>query len=292
MGKRRHTVHSGTKALYKRNSKTREEDDRTPNTRPTAAATTKYSRESDEDEDDLDQPFLKFDDEKQDDGDIQVEGMTDVENVMDLGLDMSDSEDEDDDDDENEDSFDDQEEEEEEEDDDAAPDLDYYSSLKDKIDSVKNNVLDWGQKKKNYYHGDTADLELGQEMEDAELEEEAGREVLKARLQRMEESDFYLDDEEEEKNVDSKKPSSKQKRQEEERAEAILSVSSKRTNTKLLSTREKKRVLQKQHPELFPLMQHFRDNVIRPCVDETLVVQKALLQDKDTMQVRKHEHVV
>ena len=31
-----------------------------------------------------------------------------------------------------------------------------------------------------YYHGNTADLEIGQEVEDAELEEEGAKEVLKA----------------------------------------------------------------------------------------------------------------
>ena len=33
----------------------------------------------------------------------------------------------------------------------------------------------WGKKKKNYYTGDTADLEIGQEFEDAQDEEEEAK---------------------------------------------------------------------------------------------------------------------
>ena len=42
---------------------------------------------------------------------------------------------------------------------------------------------------------DTADLEIGQDEEDAEVEEEAGREIVRARLEKMDEDDFMLEDE-------------------------------------------------------------------------------------------------
>jgi hypothetical protein len=53
--------------------------------------------------------------------------------------------------------------------------------------------ISWG-KKKSYYTGDTADLEIGQEMEDAIDEEEAALSLQKQRLQGMRESDFTGDD--------------------------------------------------------------------------------------------------
>jgi hypothetical protein len=50
----------------------------------------------------------------------------------------------------------------------------------------------WG-KKKTYYTGDTADLEIGQEFQDAEDEEEAAKDLMKKKVARMKASD-YLDD--------------------------------------------------------------------------------------------------
>ena len=50
----------------------------------------------------------------------------------------------------------------------------------------------WG-KKKSYYTGDTADLEIGQDIEDAIEEEEAALSLQKQRLQGMRESDFVDD---------------------------------------------------------------------------------------------------
>ena len=45
-----------------------------------------------------------------------------------------------------------------------------------------------------YYHGNTADLEIGQEVEDTELEEEGAKEDLKARLEGMMEDNYMRDD--------------------------------------------------------------------------------------------------
>ncbi len=66
----------------------------------------------------------------------------------------------------------------------------------------------WG-KKKTYWTGDTADLEIGQEIEDAYAEEEAAKELQQQKLKRMKKKDFYDDleasddeDEEEEEEVD------------------------------------------------------------------------------------------
>jgi U3 small nucleolar RNA-associated protein 3 len=40
----------------------------------------------------------------------------------------------------------------------------------------------WGKKKKNYWDGDTADLEIGQEFEDAEDEEEEAKVLFELRV--------------------------------------------------------------------------------------------------------------
>ena len=61
---------------------------------------------------------------------------------------------------------------------------------------LKGSKEGWG-KKKNYYAGDTADLEIGQDVQDAYDEEEAAMSLQKDRLESMRESD-YLDDIEEE----------------------------------------------------------------------------------------------
>jgi U3 small nucleolar RNA-associated protein 3 len=48
----------------------------------------------------------------------------------------------------------------------------------------------WGRKKKTYWEGDTADLEIGQEMEDALEEEEAAQDMHREKAKRMKASDF------------------------------------------------------------------------------------------------------
>lgn len=52
----------------------------------------------------------------------------------------------------------------------------------------------WGKKKKTYYSGDTADLEIGQDVEDALEEEEAAKDLYKSKLRRMTEKDFLGED--------------------------------------------------------------------------------------------------
>jgi hypothetical protein len=69
----------------------------------------------------------------------------------------------------------------------------------------------WGKKHSNYYNGDTADLEIGQDMADAEDEAEAAMELHRGKLARMTEEDFADDlgassasDSESEQNIGSK----------------------------------------------------------------------------------------
>jgi hypothetical protein len=48
----------------------------------------------------------------------------------------------------------------------------------------------WGRKKKTYWEGDTADLEIGQDMDDAIEEEAAAQDLQKQKVKRMKASDF------------------------------------------------------------------------------------------------------
>eukprot|EP01083_Nonionella_stella_P102457 291482_1 len=60
--------------------------------------------------------------------------------------------------------------------------------------------------------------------------------------------------------------------------------SSKRRKLSNLSKKEKIKLMSKTHPELLPLVSHFRDNTIQPCADKTLVAVNALLESKDNAE--------
>lgn len=62
-------------------------------------------------------------------------------------------------------------------------------------DDRKRRDDSWGKKKAVYYTGDTADLEIGQDMADAEEEEEAAKELYKEKQSRLTDADFYDGDE-------------------------------------------------------------------------------------------------
>ena len=133
-----------------------------------------------------------------------------------------------------------------------------------------SNVRDWGRQKKDYYDGDTADLEIGQEEDDALVEEEAAKEIQAARYEQMKEEDFVLSDDEVEEDS-------------EEKAEGALEASATRD---FKSRSEKIKFLDRKHPELLPLVSHFTD-MLREWKDQTNVVTRALLEgEKGTPQVR------
>jgi len=162
-------------------------------------------------------------------------------------------------------------------DDDSIPDESDLRGLKSGED-----VLDWGKRKSAYYHGDTADIEIGQAEEDAELEEEAGREVLRKRMEGMDEDDFRLDDDEEEEDDDvDEKKTSKDEKGREEKAETLPTAKAvgSATSSKLarLSKSDRRRLLGAAHPEFLPLVEHFRDGPVRELRDVTRVLCGALL---------------
>jgi U3 small nucleolar RNA-associated protein 3 len=174
------------------------------------------------------------------------------EGVLDLGLASDDS--------------DDQEESSDSDGEEEAPPQESSDAASDNDDSSveeeeETNVFNWGSKKHAYYHGDTADLEIGQDEDDALLEEEAGKEVQLARLEEMEEDDFMLQDNHVEKGKGGKDKAVKKKRQK-----------------SVLSRKDKMKLLKSSHPELMPVVDHFRET-LEEFVEGTVVVGGALLKD-------------
>ena len=80
-------------------------------------------------------------------------------------------------------------------------DSDSNDDIADKSRNSKASALkglvasSWG-KRKNYYAADTADLEIGQDVQDALDEEEAAVELQQGRFKDMQEGDFYSDSDE------------------------------------------------------------------------------------------------
>ena len=137
-------------------------------------------------------------------------------------------------------------------------------------DDELQDVRDWGKRKSSYYHGDTADLEIGQDQEDAFLEEQAAKEVQAARYKDLTEDDFALDDLEEEV------AAMNQKKKRKKVGDAIAIE----RNVQNLSRREKRKILDKEHPEFLPLLSHFTD-VVNDLKDRTMVATTALLEGEE-----------
>jgi U3 small nucleolar RNA-associated protein 3 len=144
------------------------------------------------------------------------------------------------------------------------------SSDDDEEEEEMEDVRDWGKKKAAYYNGDTADLEIGQDEEDAYLEEEAAKEVQAARYDEMSEDDFVLSDTEEDKK---------------EADDEVGELSSARDVMKL-SLKDKRKVLDKQHPEFLPLLSYF-SGVVKDLDTRTVVATGALFDgDEGNAEVR------
>jgi U3 small nucleolar RNA-associated protein 3 len=266
MGRRRNTAKTGDKALYKKRDNVTEENKRTKtggDNDPTFDEVDRFHNQRDEE-------FLKFSREGDDDEESQEDEIDRTEAVMDLGLGGESSSDDDSSDDESaggengqahdrrypmgQDAFDDEEEE----------DQVSLSDDSDNEPSLKTNVRDWGRRKSDYYNGDTADLELGQEEDDAFVEEEAAKEIQAARYEQMQEEDFVLSDDEEQDEA---------KTEESDKTKMNKDVAK-------LSRSEKARMLDQQHPELLALVGHF-SKVLREWKEKTNVVTSVLLQGGD-----------
>jgi hypothetical protein len=277
--KSRNTAKTGDVAIYKSRGEDEDEPKKVMDTDNMYNEIDRYHNATN----DLQEDMLKFN--REDDED---EDENDVENVFDLGLDDDESDDDDSEDSDDSDGGADQRgnlqhgssetddgsdiEGEDDDDDDSSIDM----------EMPETDVLNWGKRKKDYYHGDTADLEIGQQVEDAELEEEAGKDVLKTRMEGMTEQDFMLDGD------DDSDDDQEQDKEGEEKLSKSLALSMTETmqkNITKLSTRDKLKFMGKNHPECLPLLTHFREECIRPCMEETLVVTNAMFQSKENAEV-------
>jgi U3 small nucleolar RNA-associated protein 3 len=138
----------------------------------------------------------------------------------------------------------------------------------DEDDDVRN----WGTTKESYYHGDTADLEIGQEVDDAYVEEEAAREVMNARYKNMSEADFMLPGDSE---SDGESPKSRIMVE-----DKTAKVPNTGRNISNLSRAQKRKLVSQQHPELLPIVEHFA-SIVADCVDRTEVAAEALSTTSD-----------
>ena len=294
MGKKRNSVKTGDKAIYKKNAPARAEAaaGRHGNNKATTSDPNMYD-DVDVFHKEQDQNFIQLEREAaaEDDDAGNTSGSDDNEGeeaVMDLGV-GGESSSSDDDSDDDSDSYD----------GDGAPNATRQSkgpapassSSDDNDDDDDDDeeevedVRDWGRKKSDYYHGDTADLELGQDEEDAFLEEEAAKEVQEARYKEMDEEDFALsddDDDDDDSDNETKQKGRRGKQQEakaskKERVSTTSKISSLRDVSKL-SSRDRRKLLEKQHPGLLQILSHFSET-LQDLNERTSVATSALFGD-------------
>jgi len=292
MGRRsRHSAKTGDQSLYKnRNTTNNQNDDDDSDNDPMYDEVDRYNNKLQEEENYLQLDISDKDSSSEEEEDDGI--TTKREGVFDLGMD----------DDEGDSSSDDSS----EDDDDRQTkqkDIEQAASSSDSSDNSDSEqeddktskLFNWGTTKSSYYHGDTADLEIGQSVNDAYLEEEAGREVELARLDELDDMDFMLDGDDDDdgngdieegsvEKVSSKKRKSKSTSKTTSKPTAAdttttLITKKKQTSTskKKLSTKEKLKILKSQHPELLPLIQHFNDP-INELNETTLLACGALLK--------------
>ena len=255
--KSRNTAKTGDKAIYKArgsvNAVQRSEGDDDSNM---YGAVDRYHRQKEEE-------FLKLD-QQHDDSESEEE---EKEAVMDLGLggedDESNRSDSSSSEDDMKDRLDDQDELSSDDEQELSDDSDHDEEFR------VENVRDWGKRKTAYYNGDTADLEIGQDEEDAYLEEQAAKEVQAARYQDMSEDDFVLPDNEEdvESGDDSKN-------------EEMQRIESSTRDVSKLSAKDRQKILEKQHPEMLPLLSHF-SGVVKDLEESTSVATRAIFQGEE-----------
>lgn len=280
-GRRRNTAKTGDKALYAKRSNQEGSKDRSKDDDAADADDDMYDR-VDRHHNRLEQDFLRLNGQEQgsDDDDDDDGNYNNIRPVMDLGIGASDDEDSDDDD---ESSSEDGEGKDsskakaarahaDDDDDEAATSDDDDDDDNDDDDEEEEpeDVRDWGKRKASYYHGDTADLEIGQDQDDAFLEEEAAREIHKARMTTLAEEDFEIDDEgDDEEGADEQGKGG---------AAGALSASSRGAHR--LTRREKRKIIERQSPEFLPLVEHFT-GVVRELHERTNVAVQALFEGEE-----------
>jgi U3 small nucleolar RNA-associated protein 3 len=211
MGKRRNTARTGDKAIY--NSRQQQQQQgRSSSSNKNKDKDDPMYNEIDRFHNERDSDFIRLgDDGGSDDGDDERALIGNKESVLDLGIggdssNEDEGDDEDDDDDEN--SLEHHSRKKKDSDSEESDDSSIEGELEEEDDdddddqqNIEQDPRRWGKKKSLYYHGDTADLEIGQEKEDAFLEEEAAKEIQASRFEEMDEDDFVLSDDDNNKDA-------------------------------------------------------------------------------------------
>ena len=176
------------------------------------------------------------------------EGSTeDVENAFDMGGGSSSSESEGDSEDESED------EEDEESDKYDAMEPAESSSDDDSVDDDDARNFTWGSRKKSYYAGDTADLEIGQDEQDAFDEAQAAKDIMDTMHGEMNEEDFFDDGDDSDiagDGVDEKRG-----------AEKYVVTELEKSDLSSLPSSKKLSLLAKGDPNLPALLAYFRSKI-------------------------------
>ena len=277
MGKRRNTAKTGDKAMY--NSRMKGGDQSSSSEKKN-----KLSYDEQVDQFHHDRDMIRLGGDASDDESNHLnDGISHQHAIMDLGAggdddSSSSSSDSDDDDDDSSRSS-------EQEDDDQDIEQERYSSSDDDdsdldVEKAKGDPRQWGRKKSAYYHGDTADLEIGQEEDDAFLEEEAAKEIQSARFAEMDEDDFVLSDDD---GDDDGQAGGKSDAGSSHKTESISILASR--DVSKLTKAEKQNILKHKHSELLPIVSYFSD-VVKELKEKTSVAQKALFDgDEETAEV-------
>jgi len=272
MGKGK-TAKTGDKALYGSREKLAEES---RNKNKADDGDDPMYDEVDRFHNDQDQDFIRLGEKENNNSDDEDEDLAgNTHSVLDLGAGGTSSEEDDDDDDDDDSSSEDDEQKRysdkkannyssSEEDSDSSDD-------DDDDDKIQEDPRNWGKKKSLYYHGDTADLEIGQEEDDAFLEEEAAQEIQKSRFEEMDEDDFVLSGDDEE-GTSSNKADAKNESSNNTQHEELQTI----RDTSKLSKKETRKLLDKQYPELLPMVSYFSD-IVKDLKDRTQVATTVLM---------------
>jgi len=165
------------------------------------------------------------------------------------------------------------------------------TTLKSELQNTNSNsdILNWGSKKRDYYMADTANRQQdgksggggkdgggkGDDSDsDAEMEEEAGREIQKARYATMDEDDFLPD------GVVAALPKTK--------ASPAVTAAVPSPNPKHSVNRSREETmeqLERDNPEFLPLVQHFSKVGVQELTERLLIVSKQLSDWKQAQTV-------
>jgi hypothetical protein len=169
-------------------------------------------------------------------------------------------------------------------------------------DNDNNNIRSWGTKKSSYYDGDTPDStskDKDNDNDDAQLEEIAAKEVQASRLKDMSEDDFIVSDDDDDDDGENDSSDDDDNEHNDEQINKIPNSSSRtavvnkqhnatkkvskiKKSDKLikLSIKEKRKIIEKQHPEMLPLISHFTD-IVQDLQSNTLIATNAIFDNNN-----------